>query len=315
MQLNIKSFTLVFLLIPCLFFSCNKKKDTKSNYVVSSKNPIKKTPIRVVSVSPAITEILFALDCGDRLIGRTEFCNYPPEVKKIKSIGGINNANLEEIIKLQPDLVITSSIFTKKMFETIEDAGIPIISFKETNTIEGLYETIEMLGKVMDKETKAKSIIDKFEEDLNEARRITSAHEQTITELLGRTLSTTEENQDLEKKILNLSDEHEKLKEDKDYLHSTLIETNNELKRFQHLKIVDLLIDRGFDFGVCLADRHKGGPADDVALAVLLGIDKNLKGYSFYDAGSRKHTDITGKKPIKRDLLALIGKQINPQAS
>ncbi|MDY4789178.1 MAG: ABC transporter substrate-binding protein [Bacteroidales bacterium] len=166
MQINLKYFGFVSLLLPFLFFSCNKTQDTKPNCVISQKNPLNKTPVKVVSVSPAITEILFALDCGDRLIGRTEFCNYPPEVKKIKSIGGINNANLEEIIKLQPDLVITSSIFTKKMFETIEDAGIPIISFKETNTIEGLYETIEMLGKVMDKETKAKSIIDKFEEDL-----------------------------------------------------------------------------------------------------------------------------------------------------
>lgn len=166
MQINLKYFGFVSLLLPFLFFSCNKTQDTKPNCVISQKNPLKKTPVKVVSVSPAVTEILFALDCGDRLIGRTDFCNYPPEAKNIKSIGGINNANLEEIIKLQPDLVITSSIFTKKMFETIEDAGIPIISFKETNTIEGLYETIEMLGKVMNKETKAKSIIDKFEEDL-----------------------------------------------------------------------------------------------------------------------------------------------------
>ena len=166
MQINLKYFGFVSLLLPFLFFSCNKTQDTKPNCVISQKNHLKKTPVKVVSVSPAVTEILFALDCGDRLIGRTDFCNYPPEAKNIKSIGGINNANLEEIIKLQPDLVITSSIFTKKMFETIEDAGIPIISFKETNTIEGLYETIEMLGKVMDKETKAKSIIDKFEEDL-----------------------------------------------------------------------------------------------------------------------------------------------------
>ncbi len=170
MQINLKYFGFVSLLLPFLFFSCNKTQDTKPNCVISQKNPLKKTPMKVVSVSPAVTEILFALDCGDRLIGRTDFCNYPPEAKNIKSIGGINNTNLEEVIKLKPDLVITSSIFTKKMFQTIEDAGIPIISFRETNTIEGLYETIEMLGEVMDKETKAKSIIDSFKEDLKNVK-------------------------------------------------------------------------------------------------------------------------------------------------
>lgn len=168
---KLKYFILFVLLTPLFFVSCNKKtKDTKAFYVISEKNPIKNTPMRVVSVSPAITEIMFDLDCGNRLIGRTDFCKYPPEVENIKSIGGINNANLEEIIKLKPDLVITSSIFTKKMFQTIEDAGIPIISFKETNTIEGLYETIEMLGKVMNKETKAKCIIDSFKEDLKNVK-------------------------------------------------------------------------------------------------------------------------------------------------
>ncbi|MBP1645606.1 MAG: periplasmic binding protein [Bacteroidetes bacterium] len=170
MQINLKYFGFVSLLLPFLFFSCNKTQDTKPNCVISQKNPLKKTPVKVVSVSPAVTEILFALDCGDRLIGRTDFCNYPPEAKNIKSIGGINNTNLEEVIKLKPDLVITSSIFTKKMFQTIEDAGIPIISFRETNTIEGLYETIEMLGEVMDKETKAKNLIDSFKEDLKNVK-------------------------------------------------------------------------------------------------------------------------------------------------
>lgn len=161
-----KNLLLAFILLTSLFISCNQAKDTKPNYVVSLKNPIKNTPMRVVSVSPAITEILFDLDCGDRLIGRTEFCNYPPEAKKIKSIGGINNANLEEIIKLNPNLVITSSIFTKKMFQTIENASIPIISFKDANSIVGMYEIIETLGKVMNKEELAKKIIVGFNEEL-----------------------------------------------------------------------------------------------------------------------------------------------------
>jgi iron complex transport system substrate-binding protein len=141
------------------------------NYIISEKAPLKKTPMRVVSVSPAITEIMFYLDCGDRLIGRTEFCNYPSQTKNIQSIGGINNANLEMIIALKPDLVITSSIFTKKMFETIENASIPIMSFQERNSIEGMYEIIEIIGGIMDKEAKAQEIINNVKDRLSKIKQ------------------------------------------------------------------------------------------------------------------------------------------------
>lgn len=150
-----------FLLCLSIFTSCNKSENDlkKKNYIISSKAPITKIPKTIVSISPAITSILFDLECGDRLIGRTDFCNYPSEAKKIKSVGGINNTNLEMIISMRPDLVITSSIFTKKMFQTIESAEIPIISFKETNTIEGMYDVIEILGEILDKKEKANQII------------------------------------------------------------------------------------------------------------------------------------------------------------
>jgi iron complex transport system substrate-binding protein len=142
----------------------------KNNYIISKKCPIKGVPKKIVSVSPAITEIIFDLDCGNRLIGRTDFCTYPKEVKNIKSIGGINNSNLEMIISMRPDLVITSSIFTKKMFQTIETSGIPIISFKERNTIDGMYDVIRMLGDILDKKDKANEIIDNSKQRLKEIK-------------------------------------------------------------------------------------------------------------------------------------------------
>lgn len=142
----------------------------KNNYVVSKVAPIKSVPKTIVSVSPAITSIIFDLGCGDKLIGRTDFCTYPPQVKNIKSIGGINNANLEMIISMQPDLVITSSIFTKKMFETIESSKIPIISFKETNEIEGMYDIIEVLGDILDKKEEADEIISDCKTKLQEIK-------------------------------------------------------------------------------------------------------------------------------------------------
>ncbi|MDD2192003.1 MAG: helical backbone metal receptor [Bacteroidales bacterium] len=160
------------LISSSLFLSCKggDKDMKKNNYVVSKIAPIKSVPKTIVSVSPAITSILFDLDSGDRLIGRTDFCTYPPQVKNIKSIGGINNANLEMIISMQPDLVITSSIFTKKMFETIESSKIPIISFKETNEIEGMYDIIEVLGDILDKKEKASQIISECKTKLREIK-------------------------------------------------------------------------------------------------------------------------------------------------
>lgn len=155
-----------------IFLSCNKDNDDmkKNNYIISKKCPIKGVPKKIVSVSPAITEIIFDLDCGDRLIGRTDFCTYPKEVKNIKSIGGINNSNLEMIISMRPDLVITSSIFTKKMFQTIEASGIPIISFKERNTIDGMYDVIRILGDILDKKDKANEIINSSKQRLQEIK-------------------------------------------------------------------------------------------------------------------------------------------------
>ncbi|MCK9163030.1 MAG: helical backbone metal receptor [Bacteroidales bacterium] len=141
-----------------------------NKYIISKKTPIKSVPKTIISVSPAITSILFDLECGDKLIGRSDFCNYPPEVKNIKSIGGINNSNLEMIISMKPDIVITSSIFTKKMFETIETANIPIISFKETNTIDGMYDIIKVLGDILNKKDKANQIIRESKTKLQEIK-------------------------------------------------------------------------------------------------------------------------------------------------
>jgi iron complex transport system substrate-binding protein len=63
-------------------------------------------PARIVSLSPNTTETLFTLGAGDRLVGRSRFCDYPPEVRRIPSVGGYVDASLEAILALAPDLVI-----------------------------------------------------------------------------------------------------------------------------------------------------------------------------------------------------------------
>jgi iron complex transport system substrate-binding protein len=66
----------------------------------------KGTPKRIVSLSPSTTEILFAVGAGKLVVGRTRFCDHPPEALKLPVVGGFVDANLEEIVRLSPDLVV-----------------------------------------------------------------------------------------------------------------------------------------------------------------------------------------------------------------
>ena len=66
-------------------------------------------PVRIISLSPATTEILFALGAGDRIIGVTSFCDHPEEAKKKQKIGGMSNPSLEAIVALKPDLVVMTT--------------------------------------------------------------------------------------------------------------------------------------------------------------------------------------------------------------
>jgi iron complex transport system substrate-binding protein len=66
-------------------------------------------PTRIISLSPATTEALFALGAGDRIIGVTNFCDHPEEAKKKQKIGGMSNPSLEAIVALKPDLVVMTT--------------------------------------------------------------------------------------------------------------------------------------------------------------------------------------------------------------
>ena len=72
-----------------------------------------KYPTRIISVSPSVTECLFALGCEDRIVGVTQFCNYPPEASSLPNLGGLINPNFERLLSLRPDIVIYQGYFNK----------------------------------------------------------------------------------------------------------------------------------------------------------------------------------------------------------
>lgn len=172
-----KTILLIFLF--GLFFSCKdsdslskETSDTNLEFTdyYNRKVKVKHNPETIISLSPGITEILFDLGVGNKIIGRTIFCNFPKEALQIEAIGGITDANLERIIALRPQIVITSSMVRKDFVENIEKAGISIICLPERSNIEGVFSTINILGKIFDKENTADSLINNMKNQLNEIK-------------------------------------------------------------------------------------------------------------------------------------------------
>lgn len=157
-------------------------------------------PQRVVSLSPAVTEILFTLGAGDLLVGRTDFCTYPPEAENIPSIGGISNLNIEKILSLSPDLVISGSMVGKKVTDQMDQMGTPMVCVIEKPRFDALYSNINAIGRLVGKEHEADSLNDALRRRINylgldtaldEANRnIRSINDDEVKERLAEQVNT-----------------------------------------------------------------------------------------------------------------------------
>jgi iron complex transport system substrate-binding protein len=106
--------------------------------------PIKVT--RAVSLAPSVTENVFAVGAGDRLVGVTTFCNYPEEAKSIAKIGDTMTPNMETIVALKPDVVLVSTASQIEAFtKTLEANGIAVYVSNPT-TLDGVLNGLESLG-------------------------------------------------------------------------------------------------------------------------------------------------------------------------
>src|SRR5258708_35585359 len=106
--------------------------------------PLKIT--RAISLAPSITESIFAVGAGDRLVGVTTFCNYPEAAKSVPKVGDTISPNLETIVALKPDVVFVSTASQIEAFKnTLEQNGIAVY-VTNPNSIEGVLGNLEKLG-------------------------------------------------------------------------------------------------------------------------------------------------------------------------
>lgn len=132
--------------------------------IFSLENESKK---RIVSLGAAATEILFSIGAENKIVARTDFCDFPPEVKKISSVGGFDgkSISLESIILFEPDLVYLFSGMHDHLIKPLKNLGIDVYLSNATSIEEVKKEILEV-GKIIGNYEQAKKVVLSIEEKL-----------------------------------------------------------------------------------------------------------------------------------------------------
>ena len=117
---------------------------------------------RVVALSAADCEFLYAIGAGDALVGRGEYCDYPAEVMELPAVQSGMDTNIEQIIELEPQVLLMSTMAqTEEQIAALEEAGIKVV-VSDAQDIEGVYTALNMIGQLMGKEDEAAAVIDQM---------------------------------------------------------------------------------------------------------------------------------------------------------
>ena len=152
--------------VGCLLASVSGVAAAEPAWPVSVQDALRRTvtvqaaPQRIVSLTPANTEILFALGCGDRVVGVTTFCDYPAEAKSRAKVGGFaaSTVNIESLLALRPDLVVTGDEYHRKVVESLTKAGVPTVAIKASD-FPGVFASMITLGKLTGQSKQAEALV------------------------------------------------------------------------------------------------------------------------------------------------------------
>jgi iron complex transport system substrate-binding protein len=124
-------------------------------------------PSRIISLAPSLTETVYALGVQDRLVGDTDYCDYPPDAQKKPKVGGVINPNLERIAALHPDLVLLTK--EGNLLETVralDTLGIPTYA-TDAHTIDQIISSTQRLADVLNVSEDGKALAAGLQQRLN----------------------------------------------------------------------------------------------------------------------------------------------------
>jgi iron complex transport system substrate-binding protein len=121
-------------------------------------------PARIISLSPNLTEILFAIGCDSSVVGVTRFCDYPREVEALPDVGGIVDPSLEAVLALNPDLVLATRGNPLELMESLIKLGIPVYALETTGDLAQILNVIREIGEVTGHPREAEALARNLEE-------------------------------------------------------------------------------------------------------------------------------------------------------
>ena len=123
-----------------------------------SEFTLKKPATRIVSLAPSQTEMVYAVGAGDRLVGNSDYCDYPEEAKEVEKVGGFADPNVEKIVSLQPDLVLAAAGVQGEIVARLEELKVPVVVLDPT-TLDGVFADLEKLGTLVGEEAQARELV------------------------------------------------------------------------------------------------------------------------------------------------------------
>ena len=147
-------------------------------------------PRRIVSMSPNMTEILYGIGAFDRVVGISDYCTYPPEVRNLPVLGGWINPNLEKLVGLHPDLVVVDAGQAPFVADKFRQLGLHVIDVPDRNVAD-IYSAIETLGRATGRESAAAKLVAETRRSLAEVeRKLTGAPRLRVVLVVDRAVGT-----------------------------------------------------------------------------------------------------------------------------
>lgn len=170
----------IYLFVTCIillnsFTGCslfNKvgeiKGDIENYSVTEYNNTFEKQPDTIIALSPQVCQILVDLGVEGKLIGKGEQCTYPEQISSVQNVGGCANPDIDKIIELKPDAVITQSPIADLHIDTLQKNGIKVIALEQSSGFEEVVNTYKSLGNIVLGNNSSKEVVDKIITPMNE---------------------------------------------------------------------------------------------------------------------------------------------------